>query len=102
MRRFKPALACTTLTFLLLSFVATPATASEPDEVSEEEITSSQGPSPYVEADTEEEAMRKLDAIEKEHPQGISAQARTSGTDPAPCTLPDSTPENQPDTNTVE
>lgn len=85
MRRFKPALACTTLTFLLLSFVATPATASEPDEVSEEEITSSQGPSPYVEADTEEEAMRKLDAIEKEHPQGISAQAAYKRY--GPCTL---------------
>lgn len=89
MRRFKPALACTTLTFLLLSFVATPATASEPDEVSEEEITSSQGPSPYVEADTEEEAMRKLDAIEKEHPQGISAQAvQAVRTHLAPCRIP--------------
>ena len=99
-------MACTTLTFLFLSFAVTPAAASEPDKVSEDDITSSQGPSPYVEADTEEETMQKLDAIEKEHPQGISAQAAYKRyvpctLHPAPCTLPDSTPENQPDTSKV-
>ncbi|MCF2570602.1 hypothetical protein [Brevibacterium sp. UCMA 11754] len=85
MRKLQPALACTTLTFLLLSSTVTTATASDTDEVSEEEITSSQGASPYVEADTEEEAMRKLDAIEKEHPQGISTQAAYKRY--GPCTL---------------
>ena len=78
-------MACATLTFLLLSSIVTTATASETDVPTEEEITSSQEASPYVEADTEEEAMRKLDAIEKKHPQGISAQAAYKRY--GPCTL---------------
>lgn len=85
MRKLRPALACTTLTILLLSFAVTPATASEAEEITEDQITSSQGPSPYVEVDSEEEAMRKLDAIEKGHPQGISTQAAYKRY--GPCTL---------------
>ncbi|UZD63018.1 hypothetical protein [Brevibacterium sp. JSBI002] len=60
---------------MLVSFVVTPAAASNQSEVTDEKLTSMQGASPYVEADTEEEAMKKLDKIEQENPGGISAQA---------------------------
>lgn len=60
---------------MLVSFAVTPVSASSQDEVTDEELTSMQGASPYVEAETEEEAMKKLDRIEKENPGGIPAQA---------------------------
>lgn len=75
MKLVKSLVASAVMATMLASFAVTPAAASSQNEVTDEELTSMQGASPYVEAETEEEAMKKLDKIEQENPGGISAQA---------------------------
>ncbi|WP_309130072.1 hypothetical protein [Brevibacterium sp.] len=50
-----------------------------------DEMTSLQAPSPYVEAKTEEEAMKKLDQIDRERSGGVSVS--TTGVNFGPCVL---------------
>lgn len=85
MNLMKSLMVSATTATMLVSFAVTPAAASSHDEVTDEDLTSMRGASPYVEAETEEEAMKKLDQIEKEHRSGISAQA--GGVRYGPCEL---------------
>lgn len=75
MKLMKSLVTSAAMATMLVSFAVTPVSASSQNEVTDEELTSMQGASPYVEAETEEEAMKKLDQIEKDNPGGIPAQA---------------------------
>lgn len=71
MKLVKSLVSSAVMATMLASFAVTPAAASSQNEVTDQELTSMQGASPNVEAETEEEAMKKLDKIEQENPGGI-------------------------------
>lgn len=63
---------------MLVSFAVTPVSASSQGPVTNEDLAGMQDASPYVEAETEEEAMKKLDQLEKDNSGGLSAQAASA------------------------
>lgn len=78
MKLVKSLVASAAMATMLASFAVTPAAASSQNKVTDEELTSMQEVSPYVEAETEAEAMRKLDRIENTNSDGMSAQAASA------------------------
>lgn len=85
MKLMKTLVASAAAATMLVGLAVTPAAATTPNQISDEDLNTVQGSSPYVEAETEEEAMKKLDKIEKDNPGGISTQAAVK--DYGPCEL---------------
>lgn len=85
MKLMKSMVASATMATMLVSFAVTPVSATSRAKIANEELTSMQGASPYVKAETEEQAMKKLDQIEKKNPGGMSAQAASARF--GPCVL---------------